>query len=152
MYTKYSTYSALEGIGDTGSSAINSVQFLGIWTIIAAILAIAGGIVLFCLFLRKAKSEKFNKFVAYLHDFLNFRTLWLDTIIRITYLILALFITLYSLGLLFTGSFIGFIMTLIIGNLSLRIVYELANLILILVRNTNDINKKLKEPKAETKK
>lgn len=145
MYGSYKNIMTDDIISGSYATSASSTQFLAIWLIVALILALVGGIALYLLFLRKNKSDKWNKFVKYLHDFLNFRSLWLDTIIKATYLILALFVTIYSLGLLFSGSFLGFLGFLVIGNVSLRITYEFANLILILVRNTNDINKKLKD-------
>ena len=77
-----------------------------------------------------------------MYDFLTFRKMVIEHVLKIVYLILAIFITLSSLGLIST-SFIAFILTLVIGNLVLRVIYELSLVILIICRNTTEINKKM---------
>ena len=120
------------------SSGVNGVL---IWTIISVVVAVIGGITLYFVFLRNNK--KYDGFVAKLKDFLNFKTLLLEEILKISYLILALFITLYSFGLIGT-SVVVFLLTLIVGNLVLRISYELSILLIKICQNTSEINKKLK--------
>ena len=121
------------------SSAISGFV---VWTIISVIVAILGGITLYFVFLKSNK--KFTGFTAKLKDFLNFKTLLLEDILKISYLILAIFITLYSFGLIGT-SVIAFLLTLVVGNLVLRISYELSILLIKICQNTNEINTKLKK-------
>lgn len=119
----------------------NTISGVVIWTIIATVIAIIGGITLYFVFLKS--KNKFTGFLAKLQDFLNFKTLVLEDILKITYLILAIFITLNSFGQI-AINFALFIATLIGGNLALRIGYELSILLIKICRNTSDINKKLK--------
>lgn len=119
----------------------NTINGVVIWTIIAAVIAVIGGITLYFVFLKS--KNKFTGFLAKLQDFLNFKALVLEDILKITYLILTIFITLNSFGLIAVN--VGtFFFTLIVGNLGLRIGYELSILIIKICRNTSDINKKLK--------
>ncbi len=120
----------------------SSISGFLVWTIISVVVAIVGGIAIYCVFLKNDK--KYTGFTAKLKDFLNFKTLLLEDILKISYLILAIFITLYSFGLIGT-SVIAFLVTLIIGNLVLRISYELSILLIKICKNTSDINSKLKK-------
>ena len=118
----------------------NSVNGLLIWTIISLILAIGGGITLYIIFVKNGK--KFKGFLGWMHEFLNFKKLLIEDILKISYLIGTLFITLYSFGLIGT-SVIAFFAMLIFGNLILRVVYELSILIIKICKNTTEINNKL---------
>ena len=124
-------------------SSHSSVNGVLIWTIISMVIAIGGGIALYIIFLKNDK-KKFTGFLAKLKDFLNFKILLLEDILKISYLIIAIFITLYSFGLIGT-SVVMFLATLIGGNLVLRISYELSILLIKICQNTSEINSKLKK-------
>lgn len=127
---------------DYGSQITNSIDGFLIWTIISVVIAIAGGIAIYFTFLKSTK--KLDAFLSKLRDFLNFKTLLIEEIIKISYLILAMFITLYSFG--FIGTNVAtFFSILIVGNIVLRITYELSILIIKICRNTTEINNKLKK-------
>ena len=121
----------------------SSVTGVLIWTIISVVVAIGGGIALYIIFLKNDK-KKYTGFLAKLKDFLNFKVLLLEDILKISYLIIAIFITLFSFGLIGT-SVISFLVTLIGGNLALRISYELSILLIKICQNTSEINSKLKK-------
>lgn len=136
MRTTFDVYDAMDGgFGQTSNSLT--------WMIIALILAIAGGILVYFLFLKKDNENKFTGFLKYLYEFLSFKKMWLESILKISYLILAIYISLMSFELIGT-SFLGFILTLVFGNIVLRVIYELSLLLLTICRNTTEINKKLK--------
>lgn len=113
-----------------------------VWTIISLVLAIIGGIVVYVVFQSK-KVKITNKFVLWLKDFCNFKHLFLETILKVTYIILAIFITLSSFNYIGT-SFVMFLGQLILGNILLRAIYEGSLLIIMICKNTTEINKKLK--------
>ena len=69
---------------------------IGVWGVIAAILAIVGGLVVYFVFLNKSNEDKYKGFVGYLYEFLSFKKMWLESILKVTYLILAIYITLQS--------------------------------------------------------
>lgn len=128
----------------------STIASSAIWTIIAAILAVVGGIVLYFTFLSKKNEGKFTGFLGWMYDFLTFKKMMIENLLKILYLIAALFITLGSFGLIST-SFLAFLMMLIFGNVAARVVYELLLVTLVICRNTTDISKKLSKSE-ETKK
>lgn len=120
-------------------SAVNT----SVWIIVSLILAVVGGILVYFLFLNKKNEGKFTGFVGWLYDFLSFKKMFLEALLKITYLIMAIYITLYSFSLIGV-NFLAFLATLLVGNLVIRIVYEFSLILLVICRNTSDINKKLK--------
>ena len=94
------------------------------------------------MFLNKKNEGKFNGFVGWLYDFLSFKKMFMEALLKILYLIVALFITLSSFASIGT-NFLAFLLTLTIGNIIARLVYEFALLLLVICRNTTEINKKL---------
>ena len=120
------------------SSATGSL----VWTVVSIILAIIGGILAYVLFINK-NNKLDNKFLVWLRDFLSFKNLLLETILKVTYVILAIFITLFSFNMIGI-NFLGFLLYLIIGNVILRIVYESSLMLLMIWKNTSEINKKMK--------
>ena len=120
----------------------SSAAAAGIWLIVALILAIVGGILVYFLFLSKKNEGKFTGFLGWLYDFLSFKKMFLETLLKITYLILAIYITLASFAVIGT-NFLAFLIMLVFGNLAVRIVYEFSLILLVICRNTTDINKKL---------
>ena len=134
MYSSYYSKNLL--------SSSNSMADASVWMIVSIILAIIGGILIYFLFLSKKNEGKFNGFVGWLYDFLSFKKMFMEALLKITYLIVALYITLSSFALIGT-SFIAFLAMLIIGNVVARLVYEFSLLLLVICRNTTEINKKL---------
>ena len=125
----------------TASSASNSMS---IAFIVALICAIIGSILIFVLFLRKDNEKKYTGFVKFLYDFLQFNKLCIDGILKFTYLFIAIFITVASFGLI-SSSFFRFLIVLIVGNLVLRIMYELTMLVILIHRNVRELNEKTKK-------
>ena len=121
---------------------IGSVDGIFVWLILSAIIAIGGGITLYFLFLKSNK--KFKNFLDKVRDFFNFKLLLLEEILKITYLILTIYVTLSSFSLI-TISFISFLFYLVTSNIVLRIVYELLILLIKICKNTTEINNKLKK-------
>ena len=133
-------YNDLYGVTTTSSSSgLGSL----IWTIIAAVIAIAGTICIFVLFLNKKNEGKFKGFLGWLYDFLQFRTLVIEFVLKASYIALTIFVTLGSFALIGT-SFISFLLTITLGNLLLRIIYEASILFIKICSNVSEINKKMK--------
>ena len=116
--------------------------FVFIWTIVSIILALGAGITFYIIFLRSKKT--FKGFLKVMHDFFTFKTLLLEEILKISYMVLAFFITLVSIAYIYPNPLI-FLITLIGGNAVLRISYELSILLIKICRNTTEINEKLKK-------
>ena len=113
-----------------------------VWTIVSVILAIIGGILAYVLFINK-NTKLENKFLIWLRDFLSFKNLLLETILKVTYVILAIFVTLTSFNMIGV-SFFGFLLYLVIGNVVLRIIHESSLVLLLIWKNSSEINKKMK--------
>lgn len=120
------------------SGIVNGVA----WTIVAAILSIIGGILLYVLFVNK-KDKVENKYLAWIKEFLSFKKMLIEVILKVSYIIVAIFITLTSFNIIST-SFLGFLLYLIIGNVIARLIYEGSLILLMIWKNTSEINKKIK--------
>ena len=135
MYTGY--YPEINPTIDGGTTGA------AVWTIVSLVLALVGGIVIYFLFFKPDKKMP-NKYLEWLKEFFNFKTMLIEDIVKISYLVLAIFITLVSFELI-TESFVAFLLTLILGNLLLRVAFELSLVAIMIWKNTNEINKKLKK-------
>ena len=113
-----------------------------IWLIISLIVSLIGCFFVYFMFVKKDGKEK-NKYLAWLKSFLRFDNMLIETILKIAYIFAALFITLSSFAIIGT-SFLGFLTTLVFGNLITRIVYEFALIIIMIWKNTNEIKNKTK--------
>ena len=134
----YNSYGVSSTILDSSPKFVAS----GIWTIVSVILAIIGGIVLYFTFLSKKNEGKFTGFLGWLYDFLTFKKMMIENVLKILYIIVALFVTLSSFGLI-SISFLAFLLTLVIGNVLTKVIYELLLVKLVICKNTTEINKKL---------
>ena len=110
--------------------------------VLAAVIAIAGGLALYFLFVRRPNT--FQGTAAGLHDALTFRVFYTERLLRVLYCITVAALTVYSVFLLFSNVFA----VLIIGNVLARIIFEFALLLLVLCRNTQEINRKLGQQAA----
>ena len=128
------------------SSAVGST----VWVILSLILAIIGGILVYFLFLSKKNEGKFKGFLGWLYDFLSFKKMFLEALLKVTYIIVAIYITLSSFALI-GESFLGFLLTIVLGNVLARVVYEFSLILLVICRNTTDIAKNTSK-KVEEKK
>ena len=97
---------------------------------------------IFLSFIKKDNEGKYTGFLGWMYDFLTFKKLTIENVLKILYLICAIFVTLSSFATIST-SFIAFLLYLVVGNLVVRIAYELILVRLIICRNTTEINKKL---------
>ena len=130
-------YVTTDTIGRTASA--------GIWMIISGVLAVVGGLVVYFLFLTKENDKKLEGKAKWAYDFLQFRKLFAEVLLKIAYLITAIYITLSSFAMIGI-SFIGFLLYLVIGNVVARLGYEFALVLLTICKNTTEINAKLSKP------
>ena len=128
----------------SASAAYGTAAGAGIWGIIAIILAIIGGILVYFLFV-KSKTAPKGKFLTWLKDFLAFKIMWIEPILKVVYYIATIFIILYSftflgmMNILGGAAFLMFIMFLILGPVVIRIAYEMTMMFIMIWRNTRDI-------------
>lgn len=111
-----------------------------IWTGIASILAIVGGILIYFLFV-KSKNNPKGKFLKWLKDFLDFRVMWLEPILKVVYYIATIAVILISFGFLGYGGtgVLMFFLTLVLGPILVRLGYEFTMMFIMIWRNTKDI-------------
>ena len=132
----YTTGYGLDGLGSMGSAGA------GVWSIVSLILAIVGAIISYFLFVKPEKQYP-NKFVNWLRSFLNFNEMLIEPILKVTYMFFAIFITLGSFSLI-SYNFLAFLLTLVLGNLLIRVAYESIMMMVSIWKNTKEINKKMK--------
>ena len=128
MFRSTSTYT-------TGSSSADA----GIWLIVAAIIALIGGILVHFLFV-KSKKEPTNKFLIWLKDFLAFKIMWIETLLKIIYYIATIYVVLASFSMI-SVSFLSFLLMLILAPIGIRLLYEALMMGIMIWRNTQDIAK-----------
>lgn len=78
--------------------------------------------------------------MAKFYDFVKFKKMFITSFLKALYIILAIYITLSSFGLIST-SFLAFLMTLIVGNIVLRVIFEFSLVMLGIYENTSEIAK-----------
>lgn len=140
MYSNYGYY-----------NTPNISSSVDVWTIVSFLVAICGGIVLYFTFLNPKNAENYTGATKKLYDFLSFQTMTLEAVLKICYLVVAIFITISSFSLIST-SFVAFLLMLFLGNVIARIVFEGSLLILMMYRKLCEINSKMNPVKEEKKK
>lgn len=137
---------------DSLVSTTDKLAGTAIWAIIAFVIAIAAGIMIYFMFIKNSK--KFDKKLETLRSILDFKVMLVEPILKITYLCLTVFIILFSFSLI-SYSFVSFLLVLIFGPLLVRITYEFSLILVMIWKNTKEINENLKgknSKKVETKK
>ncbi len=132
----YDTY------GDTYNTYASAAQGMQIWGIIALILAIVGGILIYFLFVRSKNPVK-GKFAKLLKDFLSFKIMWIEPILKVIYYAATIYVMLLSFSFLGIGAggygFLMFLVFLIVVPIIIRLVYEATMMFIMIWRNTRDI-------------
>lgn len=133
--------------------------------VVVGIIAFIVAIVLLAAIVERKKAPR-NKFLRWLREYLNFRSILISGIIKFVYLFLAVFLTIMSVVIMCMGKDetvlpmigIGFAL-MIFGNVGLRILMEMTMAVIVIWENTSDIRsvmvrneeipeeKKPKEPK-----
>ena len=113
-----------------------------VWTIIALVLAVVGGIVLYFTVFSKKNDGKYTGFMGTLYDLVHFKYFVIDDLFRILYIMSVLGVTLLSLN--YIGKW-QFLVVLLGGNLVLRISYEFMMLFIELCHNVRNISNKSKK-------
>ena len=129
----------------TGAGSMGGGVWTLVWTIVSIVAALVGGIVLYFTVFGNKNEGKYKGFMAWLYDFVKFKKLYITTIIKVTYLVGAIFLTLYSFTLIGTSSFVAFLLVLLLGNLLLRVTYEFSLVLLSIHENIVEMNQKLKK-------
>ena len=128
------------------TQATGGALFSIIWIVITFIVAVIGAFLLYFLFV-KSKNEPTSKFLKWFKEFLDFKKLTIEVVLKVLYYFCAIFITVGSISYFGTVGALGLIyvpLEIIFGNLILRLVFEGILMFVGIWSNTNEINKKLK--------
>lgn len=147
----YETLKLINDLSGTGygiSGSASTMEGVGVWLIIAAILSIVGGILLYFLFVN-AKNEPKGKFAKWLKDFLAFKIMWIEPILKVVYYVATIFIILNSFSFLGMGGMgvLFWLLTMILGPVVLRVAYEATMMFIMIWRNTRDIAEDVQKKK-----
>ena len=128
------------------TTTTSGLEGVGIWILIAGILAIIGGILVYFLFV-KSKTEPKGKFAKWLKNFLSFKIMWLEPILKVVYYIATIFTILFSFIFLAHGGYgiLMFFLFLILGPIAIRLLYEMTMMFIMIWRNTKDISDNTKK-------
>ena len=135
-------------ITDTTTGSFTATE---VWIIISCILAVIGGIALYVMYLNPNNEKKITGDLLKVHKFFNFKITIIQPILKVLYLITTLAVTLGAFA--YIGSnFFKFIFVLVVGNIGLRLTFEVLLLLMTLTNNVNEINKKLPVVEEKIKK
>ena len=84
------------GYTTIGSQATGGALFSIIWLVISFIVAVIGAFLLYFLFV-KSKNEPSGKFMKWLKEFLDFKRLTIEVVLKVLYYFCAIFITVGSI-------------------------------------------------------
>lgn len=112
------------------------------------LISIIVSVVVYFTFLSKSNEHRFKGFTGWLYQFLNFGKLMVEGLLKITYMLLALFFSVTSIVEM-THDFLEGFLFLVIWNVILRVVYEFALIAVMICKNTSEINRKLKNQNTD---
>lgn len=113
------------------------------WPVIALVLSIIGGILVYIFFVSPKKENKLSSLFNWVKEFLNFDKMMIEVILKVVYLISTIFVILTSFSFI-AYDFGLFFLNLILGPIFIRLVYELLIINISIWKNIIAINKKMK--------
>lgn len=138
---------------------INTVTF---FAVLGVITALAATVLAFIFILPDNKREKLPKFLKIIHDVLNMKQLFIETVLRAVYVFATLACIIVGVLMIFgfvhydsyyyeyTKWYGGYgLLLAIVGPIVIRLAFEGAMMFILLVKNTIGINKKLKNQNAD---
>ena len=112
--------------------------------IIGLILALIATVLVYLFVMPERARNSLPKFLQFLHDIFNFKSLLIEKIIKVLYVFCTLGCIGVGIFLLFGSNFVWGILLIILGPLVVRIIYEFMMLKILEVQNVISINRKLK--------
>ena len=119
---------------DGGSSTplFENIWFLIFCVVISLVIAAA----VFFVIVKSSRTPR-GRFLNWLKEYLNFRSILIENILKFLYLFFAVYITIYSFGFI-SESVLSFFGILILGNIGLRLLFEFGLMFIIMWKNTSD--------------
>ena len=112
--------------------------------IIGIIVAIIVTVLMYMFVIPDRKRQNLPGFLQFVHDIVNFKTMLLETVLKLLYVFCTIGCICVGILLLFGSTFWVGLIVFIIGPLVLRIIFELIMLFVLQVQNVISINRKLK--------
>ncbi len=123
-------------------------------TLLGFLCAVAGTVLALIFITPAKKRETLPKVMQVVHDLLNFKYLVLEKILKALYIFATLFCVAAGFFMLFAGvgnmfggyyySFAGYgILLLVLGPIAARVLFEVLMMLVLLVKNTIEINGKM---------
>ena len=136
---------------------------------LSALFTVAAIVLLYIFVIPKEKREGLNKLGVILHDFLNFKYLILEHIMKFFYVLATVFVVILGFFMLFyveesyhyggwysdgyyTSEWKGYygLLILILGPIVIRILYEAIMMAILAVKNIIEINNKIPEKNGKS--
>lgn len=121
-----------------------------LWQAVAAVfLAVTATVLAFIFIVPEKRRARLNAFGKFLHDTCNFKYLIVEKILQALYIFLTCFALVTGFFMLFKvdywGQWQGWygMLTMLVGPIAIRLVYELVMMLVLLVKNVISINNKL---------
>lgn len=141
---------------------MNHFSTVTFFTVLGIITAVAATVLSFIFILPEKKREKLPKIFKIVSDILNMKQLFLETFFRALYILSTFACIFVGIFMIFgfesysgyygshTQWFGGYgILIAVLGPVAVRVVYEGIMMFILLVKNTIEINKKLKNQNAD---
>lgn len=142
--------------------SINTITFM---TVVGIIGAVALTVLAYIFIIPEKKRAGLGKLMAFVHDILNFKTLFIEKILKALYALCTFACIAVGACWLFGFSHYSYggeygytrtqwmggwgILLMILGPIVIRLAYEGIMMFILLVKNTIEINNKMKSDKAE---
>lgn len=140
----------------------DAIEQLGIFTIVGGILAIVATVLAYVFIVPEKRREKLNAFGKFLHDTCNFKYLIVEKILQALYIFFTADMIILGFFMLFAAPkdyfgnrhWLGVygILTMILGPIMIRLVYELLMMAVLLLKNVISINNKLRNQNGNEEK
>ena len=116
--------------------------------LIGLVFAVAGTIALYILVVPAKKRARLGKFLRWVHDVCNFRSLMIEHILKVLYIFSTLLCLVGGFFMLFSyvdGKWIGWagILLMLLGPIVIRLLFEASLLGILHLKNTMEINEKI---------
>ena len=143
----YDMSSLMSGLQSNINSTNDTMQGVMIWTIVAAVLAIVGSILIYFLFIKS--KNKFTGFAKTLHDYLSGAKIHIESLAKMFYYAGLIYVVLTSINHLITISIthdpgsgiLQFFINLLLGPIIVRFLFEIAMLFIRIWKNTENLKK-----------
>ena len=128
----------------------SGVDTMGIVAILAVLGTIAAMVLLYIFVLPAKKRDNLPKIGKIVHDIFTFKHLLLETVLRFLYVLCTVATIVFGVFMLFGfkyGQWLGGygLLIAILGPIAIRLTYEGIMMFILLVKNTIQINSKLKD-------